>query len=251
MTNCVVDDQPADGAQLCSGCVDQLAMRLREVPGLVDELEVTITRQAKLGARGGGGGSSSEPPLPFDVGASNARGHLRDILGGWCRDVAERSGERLPSSVDRDTLSDASSWLLGHLRAVAHHPAAGDLYDEVTDAIWQAVRTIDRPADTVFAGWCCTALYAPEGRSMASCRECGQAYAVDDARRMLLGQLEGRRATAAEASRILGALGVRITPARIRLWAHRGKVAADAARTYRLGDLVTVASNVSPVSVHS
>lgn len=245
MTECVVDDQPADGAQLCGGCLDQLAMRLREVPGLVDELETTVTRQDRLGARGGGA-RGSETPLPFNGAASDARTTLRDILGLWCRDVADRSGAALPTAkVAPQVTSAAAEWLLDHLRAVAHHPAAGDLYDEVTDAIWQAVRAIDRPPDTVFAGPCgCGALlYALLGRSTVTCRECAAVHNVADCWDWM------RRApswlayegTSADVSMVLAWAGVQVSGGTIRKWAHRGKLARWG-RRYRVGDVVAVAA---------
>ncbi|MFI7678548.1 hypothetical protein [Actinophytocola sp. NPDC049390] len=241
-TLCVIDEEPADGAQLCRGCLDQLAARLREVPGLVDELEVTITRQDKVGVRGGGGSKPVDPPLPFNLSASDARTDLRDKLLSWAGDVAERSGARLWPVYSRGTAATASVWLLTHLRAVAHHPAAGDLYEEITEAVWRAVKAVDQKPGKVFAGWCCAALYAPPGRSTAVCRECGTEHDVQATRDEMRAALEEHRATAADAARMLEALGVSVTPARIRKWAHRGKVVADGRGTYRLGDLVQAAA---------
>lgn len=244
MTECEVCGQPADGALLCGGCVDQLAVRLREVPGLVDELDTTITRQDKLGARGAGGGQS-EPPLPFNARASDARTDLRDILGSWCRDVAERSGDSVPYVQDvRNAAVVASSWLLGHLRATAHHPAAADLYEEVTDVIWQAVRAIDRPPDTVFAGRCeCGALlHAYPGRSTVACRACALEHDPLDRRATMIASLIHHEGTAADVSRILALAGVQVPADTIRKWARRGKLQRLPGRLYRVGDVVDVAA---------
>lgn len=244
VTLCAVNDCPheTDGARLCSRCVSQLAVRLREVPGLAEELEVTITKQDKLGARGGGGGRSDEPPLMFNLGASDARGHLREILFLWAGDVAGRSGERIGVPPGREAWTTAAEWLLGHLRAVSHHPAAEDLYEEVTEAVWAAVKAIDRPPDREFVGWCCTALYVRPGAAMVTCRECETGYVVDVARRRMLDRMSYLVGTATQVSRYLTAAGVNVTPARIRLWAHRGKLGQLPGRRYRLGDVVAVAA---------
>ena len=241
-TLCVIDEEPADGAQLCRGCLDQLDARLREVPGLVDELEVTITRQDRVGVSAGGS-KPTEMPLPFNLGASDARVDLRDKLVSWCRDVAERSGDSIPYVQDaRNAAAVAAQWLLDHLRAVAHHPAAGDLFEEITEAVWRAVKAVDQKPGRVFAGWCCAALYAAPGRSTVVCRECGTEHDVRASRDEMRAALEDQTGTAAEVSRMLAAIGVSVTPARIRLWAHRDKLSRNADGTYRVGDVVAVAA---------
>jgi len=238
----------AEAERLCGECWDRLAVRLREVPGLVDELEVTITRQDKVVASSVGSSGHKETPLPFNGTASLARTELRHFLGSWARDAAERSGAALPTTVDRDVISDAARWLLEHEGAVRHHPAADDLCEEITNAVWGAVRAIDRPPDRVFAGWCCGAvLYARPGATSATCRWCETGHDVRGQRDLLLRQLEDRHETAADAARILGALGVKVNPRALSVWAGRGRLARTEGRrpTYRLGDVVAVVAETA------
>lgn len=240
MTDCAATCV-AEAERLCGECWDRLAVRLREVPGLVDELEVTITRQDKIAAARVGG-KGTETPLPFNAPASLAKAELRHFLGSWARDVADRSGASLPAGVDRDVLSDAARWLLEHEGAVRHHPAADDLCEEIANAVWGAVRAIDLPEDRVFAGWCCVALYARPNAATVVCRECQTEHEVDEARLAMLGRLLDHRARASDAERVLALAGVRVPASTIRWWFQEGKLPRTAAKRYRIGDLVELAA---------
>lgn len=244
MTVCVIDGQPADGAVLCGHCRDRLARCLLGVPGLLDDLEVTVTRQSETGVRGGGKSKPIDPPMPFDVAASDHRDRLRDVLVGWASDIAERTGQPVPytQSLARSTVI-AARYLLDHIRAIQHHPAAEDIHDELRDAVRQATAAVDQPPDRVFRGWCCSsALYAAPNRTLVRCRECWTEYAADDARQALVTRLWDHWATSDKASAALAAAGLRVSGARIRMWHKRGKLSRRDDGTYRLGDVIQVAS---------
>ena len=87
MTECAVDGRPSSDAFLCHGCLDALKVELRAIPWLVEQLEVTLTRQARVGRRNGP--RSTERPLPFHVNAAVDLETLRDGLGMWATTVAE------------------------------------------------------------------------------------------------------------------------------------------------------------------
>ncbi len=233
----------ADYERLCGECWDRLAARLRGVPGLGDELEVTITRQDKVSA-GRVGGRGTETPLPFNAGASISKTHLRYFLGTWCRDVADYTGAALPTAVVRDVVSDAATWLLEHEGGVRNHPAADDLCEELGEAVYAAVRAIDRPADRVFAGWCCVVLYARPGAEGVRCRECGQEYEVDAARQQLLTYLPDQKGTSSDVSTWLSWAGARVPAGTIRRWASEGRIPRHGG-LYRVGDVLDVISATS------
>jgi hypothetical protein len=231
----------ADDGELCGACWEALAVRLREVPGLVDELETTITRQDKLTANRVGS-RGTETPLPFNGAASMAKTHLRYFLGSWARDVAERSGGRLPAWPRERVATEAAMWLLDHQHAVRHHPAADDLCEELSESVWAAVRAIDRPAERVFAGWCCTALYARPGADTVTCRVCETEQAVDEARRGLLALMPDQKGSSTEVSGWLALAGVRVPSGTIRRWAHEGRIPRHGG-AYRVGDVLGVVSD--------
>jgi len=247
---CVIDSRPTDGAVLCGGCVAKLVTRLGYVPSLVEELEVTITKQDRVGGRGGGGGQSFEPPSPFNERASDVRTQLRDRLSSWARAVAEHSGGVVPYTPDaRGTAVLAARWLAEHPWSVAGYPAAGDLFEEVSDDVRAAFQCIDRPPLATFAGRCdCGGLlYARPGHGLAACRTCGLTYGVQEMREWMLGELEHREGTATEVSAILSAVGIRISYTTIHRWHARGYLGrVDGYRPiYRVGDVAAVATRKS------
>jgi hypothetical protein len=175
---------------LCEQHVWELEQALAEVPALLDELKVTLTRQDKLGAgqRGGKPTKASEQPLPYDVRASGKLDDLRVYLVGWVRDVAETHGQEYPP----DTLRAMSRWLLARLELLATYSAADDIHAEITDAVRAGWRAVDRAATrTRFVVGPCPELggaaacmgevwaYIPtrvEERAVMVCAECGATW---------------------------------------------------------------------------
>ncbi|GAA1455435.1 hypothetical protein [Nocardiopsis tropica] len=72
---------------VCDTCAHRLAVALRDVPALLEDLDVEITKQARR-ARLEGGGRRTEVPLPFAVPASEARDVLVRTLAVWRRTLA-------------------------------------------------------------------------------------------------------------------------------------------------------------------
>jgi len=198
---------------LCDQHVWELEQALAEIPALLDELKVTLTRQDKLGHGEGGNKptKASEQPLPFNVHASANLGDLRIYLVGWVRDLYETSSLAGPACLNchhgtcqairwhvlpPDTLRGMSRWLLARLDVLAKHPAAEDIHSEIcgialhpTGSAWRAV---DRAATkTRFVVGPCPELdgavnclgevwaYIPtreEERAVMVCAECGTTW---------------------------------------------------------------------------
>ena len=238
-TECAVDGNPADGAVLCGRCADHLAGRLRQVPGLVEEL---ITTTAKLDRRGEqvGKSGSDEQPLPYNDRASDIRRQLRDRLGLWVWAVAEHAGTPIGPRYDAEPAAWAARWLLEHPGAVRHYPAAGDLYEEVTEDVKAALKVIDLPPTLMLAGECgCgTVLYAAAGAEHTYCPAigCGLSYRVDEQRAWLWRRLEDKQGTATQVASWLSDIGLKVQPATIRKWVARGKLS----QPFCVGDVVTV-----------
>src|SRR5207253_6855693 len=67
---CPLDGKPVhDQAAICAACTADLTQALAEMPALLDDLDLTLSRQTALGERHGG--RSSEKALPYDVRASD------------------------------------------------------------------------------------------------------------------------------------------------------------------------------------
>ena len=225
MSDCVVDGRPAPDALLCRGCLDALKADLRAVAWLVKQLEVTLTRQARIGHRNGP--RSAERPLPFHPSAAVDLETLRDGLGMWARAVAEQRGVCL-SAADSSGPAGFASWLLRWAGEAAQHPDAAELVGDVRSMCEAARRTIDLPPERHFVGPCDTCdqdLYCSTAAKVVTCRttDCGASYDVADRRAWLLEAAVDQLRTAAELSRELPWIGgVTIDRKVINQWASRG-----------------------------
>lgn len=251
---CVVCGRPERRAYLCPPCVGDLEKALGDVPALADEVEITATRQAVTGQRNGP--RSTTRPLPFDWSADHDLDDLRGTLAGWVRDL-HRSGP-WPA----DTIPAMARWLMRHLPDIAKHPAAAAIHDEISYAVGQSRRAIDRRPDRWYAGQCraayhttddttdaepnacCLAhLYVNPGAELFTCPNCSTVFDVADRRAELLAMAEDVLETATVIARAITVLDARITPERIRQWAARGRIAAkgltvNGQPTYRVGDVI-------------
>lgn len=238
---------------LCAQETDRLERELGDVAAIVAELDVTLSKQARIGTAGVSGLARERTPI--NVGAMQAADNLGNVLTTWARDVAEvgflaqhstspaRAGARI---------------LLNHVTLVRRHPAVNELVDEITDAIHQARRAVDRPADRQYLGQCmaetpdedgrqvtCLAeIWARPSASEVTCKVCGIEHEVTERRAWLLKRAENMIVTVKDASTYLGEIGdIKVTESSIRGYLHRGKLAYRApveAKRFRLGDLLEV-----------
>jgi hypothetical protein len=210
---------------ICRGCLDALKAELRSVAWLVEQLGVTLTRQARVGQRNGP--RSAETPLPFHLRASVDLETLRDGLGMWALAVAEQRGILLESA---PTPAAFASWLLRHPNDVAQHPDAAELHGDVLAMTEAARRTIDLPPQKHFVGPCDDCgedLYCGPAAKVVACRTEGCEFSaeVESRRIWLLEAAVDQLRTAAELSRELPWIGgVTIDRKLINQWAVRGRI---------------------------
>ncbi|MCQ1951605.1 hypothetical protein NNX28_16935 [Arthrobacter sp. zg-Y859] len=246
-TECTATCEAAtpDGIHLCPKHARQLTDCLREVPGTWADI-LTSARKLDVGAGsvgGGGGKASSQEPANLDA-LDKAR-TLEVILRGWAEHLGQAAGE--PPAV--------AAWLYVRRDIILRQEWAGDLLQELRDALNDCNRATDRAGQRVFAGMCPTEhedgttceqpLYALTGRPYARCRECGQEWDVSDWRERALAAAEYQHGTAAEISRMLSDPVTReaLPQATIRQWARRGKLeaaycqVADRRNVYRVSDV--------------
>lgn len=243
-----------DLAHVCTRCARGLALDLAAVPGLVAELDVALSKQARMGS--GNGGRSAEVPLPFDAAASAVGGDLAAMLASWAALVVERRGIPAPPP----SSAGCARWLAGHVEWLRHHEAGGDCVTEVRDAVRAARRLIDRPEGRVYAGLCSTCsapLYARPGAAEVACRACASddselVYDVAERRAWMLSEVADTVGGSSYVAAVASGLGVRVRAATVRQWARRGKLApceyaeplkegGEPRPLYRVGDVVDVA----------
>jgi hypothetical protein len=225
MPACSVDGRPTD-TKLCAGCLDALKAELRAllphwdtrrgrrelVPGLIAELDVTLTRQARIGERNGP--RSTETPLPYHAGASVDLETIRTTLWMWAEALA-KTGARLDVGPDPTELS---KWFLRNPDSIARHEDVKELVDQVHSMTLAARRTIDLAPERRFVGpcdghraivdntiGCGKDLYASINAFTVTCHTdgCGAEYQIETRRAWLLEHAVDQLRTAAELSREL------------------------------------------------
>jgi hypothetical protein len=135
------------------------------------ELETTITRQDHVTSHGCG--TARDEKVPFNAHASDVRDQLRAVVVSWARLIHEERGDSLPT---RDEFRVVCAWLEARVHFAEQHPAGADMWREITDAVRDARRCVDRPADVRIVGVCpgCgSALYVRPGASRAWCGTVG------------------------------------------------------------------------------
>jgi hypothetical protein len=199
---------------------------LAAAPALLDQLEVAISKQAKVGGGAGKAGKgSAHERSPINWGAVAVRDALRIQVGLW-------------TDID----------------AVRRHPQAAGILSGVGKCVKNAYRAIDRMQDRTYLGQClyeedgatCHAeVWAKPGAHQVTCTQCGITHEVHERRQWLLKQASDMICTVREASQYIGSYGeMRVTETTIRNWINRGQLAtrpgATDERHVLFGDLLTL-----------
>jgi hypothetical protein len=219
----------APGAVICGGCHAALRYRLRDVPGLLAELDVTATGLRSTWREPGPKGGSGEPSR-FDQAAHDAAVGLRTVLHGWVRVWHEETPvvpERRPA-VDLLLSTAAGQAALLASQQLGHRPWVAELAIELNSAVKAARRAVDTPQPMAFvcACTCGSEVLSPLDATIATCRDCGERWDVVISRAMLLEI--ATRDIAAPAAVIARTLGPSlVTAAMIRGWRHRGVLDVD------------------------
>jgi len=266
----------------CTRCADRLAELLADVPALVVELDTTIARLARSGP---GGRRGSETPLPYHPIAAEALTHLRSVLSGYAAVIAKErslpllleaarqarawSGRAVvPTPPPTDYATLAARWLLTHLQTLRKVDAFPLVLDTVFLAHRDGWRACDRAPDRAYAGPCDglgsvvvdTDLPAPCGYDLladpewvtVTCRTCSIEYDVALRRQWMLDDLREYLGSSRQVSRIVSALGVKVSESTVRVWVHRGKLqprgwerndlTGQPRPLYRVADIIAVAA---------
>lgn len=192
MSECAVCGGRTD-ARLCNLHTRDLEKALAEMPALLAELDVTITRQdvgtgAPLFAcarryvdSGYEEGTTTLPatPWPFAWDAANLRWGIDNTLSTWLRHLAESRGLAVSNLLKMDQwqrVIDATTLariLLGLLDSIRYDEAADQIYDEILWCQREAMRAIDRQAPDVFLGRCEALVVEVKGDAVIAPVECG------------------------------------------------------------------------------
>ncbi|TDD88374.1 hypothetical protein [Actinomadura rubrisoli] len=280
--------KPVGDAVLCVPCamrLDEAVAQISGHHGLGWDLDIAITRQARIDRPIGRPdiedrdevrqwpGTLRPTPVLYDESASKAAADLLAILAAWAGVVAVETGlttwqptilgpwcrrcQHPSCSIGRPpvlppaTIAGLAAWLRPRVGWLRHHHDAQRALEEIGDAVRDARRAIDRPAEKLYAGPCDECgedMYGRVGARIVECPPCELVYEVEARRQWLLRSAEDVLATATEIARAITRLGQPVTPEAIRGLVHRGQLAPHGARTvgkrelpvYRLGDVLDV-----------
>lgn len=125
--------------------MEKLQELLREIPDVVEDLAVQLTRQSACAVDGSGIGSGSdEQPLPFNVAAAEARDLLTATLSSWVRHVCDYRARTYDGEGDAVTIA---AWLDRYVTSLAMTPGCEEAEDEIRYAVRQCRRACDIPED--------------------------------------------------------------------------------------------------------
>ncbi|MFA4052645.1 hypothetical protein [Mycobacteroides chelonae] len=197
----------------------QLLLRdeLRSVPALVEDLLVTLTRQARIQKIGLGKPRRQRPEsrIPFHLGASEASDALHNCLSTWVRLVCEQRAIAYREAGDIVTLA---RWLSRNLVPLALTEGAGEAYADIKGSLDECRRQIDLPDEDDIV--------------------------IDKARVQAANKSVVTLATIGPIANRIGALGKGLNRDRLRYLEKTGRVRAcsedpdTGTRFYKLGDVL-------------
>lgn len=125
-----------------------LREKLEQVPGLVEDLSVTITRQARIAPRASMKLHRHKPEskLPYHIAAADAADELQNCLSTWVRFTCE--SRQLPNATKADTISLAR-WLNRNMISLALCEGSDTAYVDIAHFIDECRRQVDLPPDDV------------------------------------------------------------------------------------------------------
>lgn len=233
---------PTDG-YLCHDCTTALRVELTDVPELLAELDITLSRQDRLTDPTNRTRTGGERPLPYKPHVTPAVWLLHHTLHTWALDHG---------APENSTTPGLAQHLLVNLHHIQNHPDAGRLVDEITHAIHHAREAIDRPDDRrQFLGPCDAELddrshcreeiYGVPWRDHATCDSCGARHHIATRQQWMRDIAHDHLGTSTEIAGYLRTTGIHCTPDVIRGYVRRGRLAPATDTNpplYRMADVL-------------
>jgi hypothetical protein len=239
----------SDDGLVCARCTRFAVNDLAAIAGLWPDLEVTLTRQARVGGPAGRRSRLHVAPVPFHEAAATVVGDVRFALVAWM--AAFDLGDTLPST----NPAPICRWLADRANRWRGHPEGHLFADEIGDCARRVVRVIDAPPVTIYLGTCdeitdvrtdddgydheilCqTELYARPSDLTHECRVCHTVYDVPARRTEIVRRSMASAATVNVCTKLLAAFGLPVTSDTIQNWARPKR-----RRNHETGQMETVA----------
>jgi hypothetical protein len=209
---------PATVGSFCTQDLDRFRSAIHQAPGVIRDLDVTITGQDAQGGQGNGGGT----PDPFNERASDARIALTTALREAAL-TADATGKG-------KTPPEHAAMALGGIVGLARNPRAPGIYEALRTALREADHVRDRVEERVSYGacFCGTEITAPRSKDTATCRGCGEQYDVHHIRAwkhvQALDRVTEYRGTQKAVTTVLEGAGYNVNLNTVKSWIRRGKL---------------------------
>lgn len=230
MSLCGMCGAPATVGSMCATCVARAELRIRDTPGLLRDLDVTITKQAKQAAPGPGGGSDR---MVLNLAASVAGTELR---AAW----------RVFAGKHDPTVRE----VLDGFRATVRSPVTPERVTRLDLAFKAADRSRDSAPERRVIGTCTCGRPLATARTEGTieCRHCGSRWDIAGTLEDRTERVRHREVSPQEAETYMRAAYRAKVPAEtVRSWIKRGdlqRVWPDSERV-RLGDMIEIWSRKS------
>lgn len=248
-TLCACGQPTRGGAYGCDDCAGELQRFYGDVPWLVEQLDISVTRQR--GKRTGAGGGEVLPWLDRAAIAQRRIAGLLDTTVRLCQAAHVRNQSPYQGPPTRGPVA-ASKWLLWRVDGLPHVRVFPDLLRASVHTERNVLHVIDCEPDLLYLGQCgndgCDgAVFAFNGEDTGKCRACRATYDVDRRRAALFADLDDKLCTAAELAHLTTYLDLGVDRAKVRKlinqWHTRGVLEAkghDAAGapTFRYADAI-------------
>ena len=218
------DTPTATGITLCATCAQRLRDILGWIPDALDTIADTIARQDRTGTDGGS--SSGDHAEAVNVDALEAKIDLEEKLGTWARMLLEDDPSEDLRNVAPLTYLTLSIDLI---RTVDY---AGDLLDELSEALHKVTRAADVQVGSIQLGPClnvdeegaqCSGgIRSKRGHHSARCPECGATYSTNEVTQYHISKSWHEKAPLLTVVKALRLAEVPVTIHAAKQWVKRG-----------------------------
>lgn len=239
---CDLCQAPATVGAFCTACLERLKYAVHDTPGLLKDLDVTTTKQAKQAPPSPGGGETS---LVFNIQASEIATELTAALRAlaWAANPHRRIYDAPPAALAYEVFVAPEK--------VARDPQAGELAERFYEARRRADRARDIPEERFTYGKCdCgRTLTAPRSKESTTCPECGSRWDLTEWRETKVSEARARVpdfvGTIKDVLMVLEIAGHEVKRGNVDRWVYEGKLSpCGEGRKFRAGDVAECA-NVS------
>lgn len=131
---------------LCATDVLHLTADLRAIPGLVDDLDVAVSKQARLTTSGRGSKGAAHERWGFGIDASAVAWELEQAVVGWSITIAPDAWYGREYLIPRGTRY-AASILIQQMSDVRKHPEVDKLTEKIHAAVAAATEHVLGPRE--------------------------------------------------------------------------------------------------------